>query len=200
MATRPSKERNWIRRTVRNRFYDPALADRARDWGDERLLAELGIKVPKRINKVPELKPLTDKARTRGARKLRKFRLGVQVGLTPDEARRVSKYADTRIRQAAIYRDEVDAGLPKKGRSRRYKQWVEWSRANQKYMPPQINARAAEINRQQGLGDNAKFGYLAAYFEYVEDKGLDYVLNNVCKPDPFNEQAVLYANNWIKPS
>ena len=161
-----------VRRTVRNAFYDPELARTVavNGWSDARIERELGITVPKTI---PKLKPLTEKARKRGARRLDHTVYALQLGLEPAEVRRVWRYKKGKIDSTKEY---LDGLKPYSHRSTRYKQWKSWSKKDALNFPPYLREKAVQYNREAGYDDQTKYGFMLVFYEYVDGKQKDEIL------------------------
>ena len=177
-----------VRRTVRNAFYDPELARTVavNGWSDERIERELGIKVPK---KIPELKPLTEKARKRGARRLDHTIYGLQIGLEPAVVRKVWNYTKGKIDSTKQYHDALK---PYSHRATRYKYWREWSRKDNLNFPPELRARAVAYNRMEGYDDHTKYGFMLVFYEHIDGLEKEEILATKFRLDKFSASGARY--------
>lgn len=200
MAKTQRADRNQRRKTVyaviHNRYGDPSLAQyiSSRDWSDSRLYSELGIKIPK---KQPELKELTKQRRSRGSRELQKYLLGRQVGLSVEQANALKGYAKERITESKKYYDQVERVNTIFDRKERYALWRKWSANDEKLMPPDIIKMARRINREAGLDDQDKYGYVVTYYWFVAGKEEQLITDTIVKPDKFDTNAVHYQKTEI---
>lgn len=183
-----SQRKTLVYRTVRNAFYDTTLANLVSNngWSNERIERELGITVP---NKLPELKPLTEKSRKRGARRLDHTIYGLEIGLEPAVVRRVWDYKKGKIDSTKEYHDGLKAYSH---RATRYKQWKKWSRKDGLNFPPELRARAVQYNRDANYDDQTSYGYMLVFYEHVDGKTKEEILATEFYVDKFSAAGAKY--------
>jgi len=166
-------EKKKIRyRAIRNAYGSKELADRYKSRSDERILAELGLRIPKTL---PELKPIpTGKTLARNVAKLKRFQEATsEIGLTPEEALSVKQNSKKRIRTFKQFLDEQkNFDKTPAGRTRRIRLWAEWSK-NQ--LPPKVHKEAKRINKEivvdsKQLDDTDSYGYAVQYYMFIDGK------------------------------
>lgn len=177
---------------VRNKYFDSKLAKKYQSYSDEKLYTELGIKVG---DKTPQLKTFTDTKRTSGKRNLAKYRYARDLGMDVESAKKVLKYRKEKIDSTYEYLDSKSHKLTNKNKIRRMDAWGHWS-SGPGYMPPEVEHLAQQINRDTVVGgkpleSTAKYGYIVAFYMYVENKSFDEI-KDLVEPDPHDSYRVYY--------
>lgn len=183
-------KRNY--RKVKNAYQDTKLAKRAQTWSDERLYNELGIKA---TGKTPQLKTVKSSDKARFKRKLENFRYARDIGLDVKTAKSVTKYKKTKIVNTYAYLSTREKKDTNKNKIMRMDLWADWSGIRGD-MPPLIESQARKINRETIVGgkkldDYAKYGYIVAFYMFVENK-TQAEIDDLVKPDPHDSYRVHY--------
>lgn len=163
-------------RAIRNAYGDPKLADKARNWSDERIYEEIGVIVPSRPIKLRKLPTVA--TRKRKARELKKFKLLVRSGIGIEEARRLRRetYAqiDEYIQEVFFIPDEDEKGDPldRTSEETRRKQWKAWSPRN---FPDWVTELAERINATTNAlgGVDDSYGYAVVYNAYTKGEPVE---------------------------
>ena len=185
---------------VLNAWGSAELANRARDWSDERIYNQLGIVVPKSI---PKRRRLSKKTIERKRKAYDRYvylqainRTQYDNAMKPAVLRQLVTrgYSDKRIKQlisAERYAPVDKAKVPAKAvstidklqiRRERMAQWREWSRTES--YPAEIENMALTINRflgrQRAAGklpdlkgvysDSSHLGWIIAYWAYINNE------------------------------
>lgn len=196
-----AERRKKIYRVVRNAYGQKELADKAKSWSDERILRELGLRIPK---KTPELKPLpTAEQLTRKKRELKKFQESVRdIGLKPEQATRLKGYSKKRIKTSKEYYQEIaDFDKTTQGRMRRIDLWGSWSKGQ---LPPDVHRLAREINSQtvvnaydpvtgkmqnRRLDATDHYGYAVAYYMFIDGMSREQVMKTFLPSNDLNDSG-----------
>jgi hypothetical protein len=171
--TRAERERRRYA-AIRNYYGDEKLARKYRGYSDERILKEIGVRVPK---STPKLKPIPDEmTRAKKSRDLEKYRFAaIEVGLEPIDAIRLKKVSRKKIVTTKEYRDVMarsDRGNA--STQERIDLWAKWSKT--KSMPPELVQMAREVNattilegtaKRTRLGKSDKYGYGVIYYSFM---------------------------------
>jgi hypothetical protein len=167
-------------RAIRNTYGDSKLADKARNWSDERIYNELAIKVPKRPIKLRKLPSVTTQKRK--ARELKKVKLLIASGIGAEEARylRRESYKEINKYIQEIYYIPVDdedekiigGGIAKTREEERREQWKAWSPKN---FPDWVVEMAEKINATTNAlgGEDDSYGYAVVYNAYTKGEPVD---------------------------
>jgi hypothetical protein len=167
-------------RAIRNTYGDSKLADKARNWSDERIYNELAIKVPKRPIKLRKLPSLTTQKRK--ARELKKVKLLIASGIGAEEAfyLRRESYKEINKYIQEIYYIPVDdedekitgGGIAKTREEERREQWKAWSPKN---FPDWVVEMAEKINATTNAlgGEDDSYGYAVVYNAYTKEETVD---------------------------
>lgn len=163
-------------RAVRNATYDPVEARRAREWSVERIERYYGIRVPKTL---PKLKPIprseTHYKRLRSAAllRLRKYHYMRAYGIPAHIARKFKNLSWKDIYfyiEDNEYDEEPEWEVPKEPEKTARKKWNKWSQAaalGKDEFPDWVKDMAAWINGEEGLDENARYGYAVVWSAYV---------------------------------
>ena len=183
-------KRNY--RIVKNAYQNSTLAKRAQTWSDERLYNELGVKVEV---KTPTLKTATKRQVTSAKRKLDHFIYARDLGMSVEDSRKVTKYKKSKIESTYEYLETKTKRFTTKNKIKRMDLWSEWSRGLGN-MPPEVERLARERNRETIVGgkqldDYSKYGYIVAFYMFVENKPLNEI-QDLIKPDPHDSYRVIY--------
>ena len=183
-------KRNY--RKIKNTYQDTKLAKQAQTWSDERLYTELGIKAE---GATPELRTIEPEQQSRYKRKLEKFKFARDIGLDVDVAKKVTKYKKEKIINTHAYLQARATSDTNKNRIIRMDLWADWSGIRGD-MPPLVEKEARQINRETIIGgkrldDYAKYGYIVAFYMFVENKSQDEI-DDLVKPDPHDSYRVHY--------
>lgn len=189
-------KRNY--RIIKNAYQDTTLAKQGQTWSDERIYNDLGLNVNK---KTPKLKSITADKKPYYTRKLNKFLYGRSVGFGVKEAKKFSSYQKAKIQSSYDYQDANSKQRNFKNKERRLKLWKDWSShpksETTNNFPPEIEKIARERNRLtklnngKALDDYAHFGYVVAFYQFVEGKDYEDIKDTV-KPDPNDSYEVMY--------
>jgi hypothetical protein len=166
-------------RAIRNAYGDSKLADKARNWSDERIYNELAIKVPNRPIKLRKLPSVTTQKRK--ARELKKVKLLIASGIGAEEARYLRRESYKEINEyiKEIYyipvddEDEItDVGIAKTREEKRREQWKSWSPRN---FPDWVVEMAEKINATTNAlgGEDDSYGYAVVYNAYTKEETVD---------------------------
>ena len=190
------KKRNYA--LIRNTYMRPDLAKSAQGWSDKRLYDELGIKVTKRT---PKLKPVKASSKNYYNRKLEKFLYARGQGLDPFDAKKLTPYSNKKIASTSRYKEIKTKKFTASNKEKRIDMWAKWSENDNRDMPPEIKKFAIEINRntkirKRTLDDTDSYGYVVAYYIFVENQNEEIVKETV-KPDPFDSYRILYPEDVI---
>lgn len=190
------KKRNYA--LIRNTYMRSDIAKSAQGWSDKRLYEELGIKVTKRT---PKLKPVKVSSKNYYNRKLEKFLYARGQGLDPIEAKKLTPYSNKKIASTSRYQELKSKKFTTTNKVKRIDMWAKWSENDNKNMPPEIKKFAIDINRntkirKRTLDDTDSYGYVVAYYIFVENQNEERVLETV-KPDPFDSYRILYPEDVI---
>lgn len=186
-------KRNY--RIIKNVYHDTALAKRAQTWSDEHIYNDLGIRVGNR--KTPELKQnVSQRQITSAKRRLANFQYGRSLGLSVKEAKRVNRYKREKIEESSKYHSARKKRFNRSNKTKRMDLWSAWA-THRSPMPPEIEQEAREYNRSANVGgkpldDYAKYGYIVAFYRFVENKPLNEIADLV-EPDPHDSYRVIYA-------
>lgn len=192
MTRAEKRTRNY--RLVRNKFQNVELAKRAREWSDERLYNELGIKTTKTI---PKLKEIKASRQSYYDRKLSKYQFARDQGLEPSEANEVLNYKESKIvATAKLKKARRMRASKQKRRNYKYKLWGSFSRKENKNFPPSLRKQAVAINRSEGMDDHDKYGYTVVFFSFVEEKSVEEVKSTIVKPDYQDSSRVVYMTEF----
>lgn len=178
---------------VLNAYKDVKLAQKARGWSDEHIFNELGLKIPKKTPKRQAL-PTTKRQKQYYERKLNNVRYGTQIGLTGQEAKKVSSFKRTKIeatkefiKQKSLMPDIRNLPSSKQGRKDLYKNW-----GQNDSMPPELHYLAEKINKNtMGANNNrfdetAGYGYIVVFWTFVEYGDI-------------TEELIKRTQEWVKP-
>jgi len=176
---------------VRNAYGDVKLANKARGWSDDRILNELGVKIPKSM---PKLKAMpTDEAKTRKSLELTKFQYARQQGIEPIEAIRVKQYKKSKIDATKDFLTISAKTLNAETKLQRMRLWAEWSkpitRKKKKHsktdpdiyietnnLPPALVKLARQINADTMMDEKHhadrtdRYGFAVIYYAFVENR------------------------------
>jgi len=166
-------------RAVRNATYDPAEARRAREWSVETIESYYGIKVPKSLPKLRKL-PAEDQRRRRLERaaqlRLEKYHFMVAQGIPRGVAMNYRNASWVVIYDLVdSYYEEDDApdkewDIPDIPEKKARENWNKWSAAASKgkdEFPEWVKTIAGDINENEGLDRNARYGYACVWTAYV---------------------------------
>lgn len=190
------KKRNYA--LIRNTYMRPDLAKSAQGWSDKRLYDELGIKVTK---STPKLKKVKASSKNYYNRKLEKFLYARGQGLDPIDAKKLTPYSNKKIASTSRYKEIKSKKFTAGNKQKRIDMWAKWSENDNRDMPPEIKKFAIEINREtkirkRTLDDTDSYGYVVAYYIFVENQNEDIVKETV-RPDPFDSYRILYPEDVI---
>lgn len=196
-----AERRKKIYRVVRNAYGQKELADKAKSWSDDRILRELGLRLPK---KMPDLKPLpTPEQLTRKKRELRKYQESVRdIGLKPEQAAPLKGYSRKKIKTSKEYFDAVaQFEATTQGRQRRMDLWASWSKGQ---LPPEVHRLARQINSQtvvnaydpvtgkmqnRRLDATDHYGYAVAYYMFIDGMTKEQVMKNFLPSNDLNDSG-----------
>ena len=189
---------------IRNAYQNSTLAKRAQTWSAKKIYQELGIKVDKK--KTPILKKIDPKKQAYYDRKLDKYVYARSIGLKPKIAKKVVGYKKSKIDVTQEYQDVTSKKRNFQNKKRRLKLWKKWSLRNidkdgkftreKGNMPPEIEKiardrnRATEVAKKQ-LDDYAAYGYIVAFYQFVEGKTFEEI-KDIVNPDPHDSLRVRY--------
>lgn len=170
-------------RALKNAGLSVKEANKAKFWSDEKILKELGVKIPKSLPKLRKRPKDPKKLKAWNNRKKRQRNniiYAISIGLSAKEASKAKSYARRKIKSTKQYKDTTKDGVKiskfKKPKSQkaRIKLWEEWSKADS--LPPEIHEIAREVNRNtyiktrrkyRRLDDTDKYGYMVAFYHYT---------------------------------
>lgn len=162
-------------RAIRNAYGDSKLADKARNWSDERIYMELGIKVPNRPIKLRKLPSVA--TRKRKARELKKVKLMLRSGIGVEEARKLRRDSYNDINEYIqetryeTYEKDVRYDSTTTEQQRR-SQWKEWSKTG---FPDWVINMVNRINvegRALG-GKDDSYGFAVVYNAYTKNEDIE---------------------------
>lgn len=189
-------KRNY--RLVKNAYQDTTLAKLAQTWSDDRIYNDLGVKITKSTPKLRKV-PKTKKAYY--TRKLTKFLYGRSLGFTVVDAKKYTRYQKRKIESSYEYQDASSKKRNLKNKHRRMDLWADWSShpagSKTSNFPPEIEKMARDFNRDikmndgKKLDDHAHYGYVVAFYMFVEGKTFDEISEFV-KQDLNDEYGDLY--------
>lgn len=163
-------------RAIRNATYDPAEARRAREWSVDRIEQYYGIRVPKRL---PKLRPIPRseshyrRLRAAALLRLRKYHYLRAYGIPSRIARKLKNLSWQDIYsyiEDQEYDEEPKWEVPDEPEQRARKKWNKWSQAaaeGRDEFPDWVKDMAAWINGEEGLDENARYGYAVVWSAYV---------------------------------
>lgn len=181
--TKTALEKQAIRRqAIYNKFGDSKLATKAKQWSDERIEYELGITVPKTM---PVAKKFSkERKKELEVQKTRFFEARNYVlknygEYTTEDTKQIQELVKARLSQKSINASldsNYESGLPftnlrkdipkKVQKESRLANWKKWASNNHLY-PRQVVKLARQINKENNLPRDAKYGYAIAYYAYI---------------------------------
>jgi hypothetical protein len=182
-------------RAIRNAYGTKALADKARKWSDERILRELGVKVPQRM---PELKPIPDADGLRRKQlALEKYQYATSQGIAPVEAIRLKQYKKEKIDTTKKYLNITALPITAQTKRERMNLWAEWSKPITKRkrkknkndkdefimtnnIPPALVKMAHRLNgetivQKHQLDPSDRYGFAVVYYAFIENMKIEYM-------------------------
>lgn len=181
--TKTALEKQSIRRqAIYNKFGDNKLANKAKQWSDERIEYELGITVPKskpvskKFTKERKKELETQKERFFEARN---YLIKNYGEFTSEDTKQIQELVKSRLSQKSINASldsNYESGLPftnlrkdipkKVQKETRLANWKKWASNNNLY-PRQIVKLARQINKENNFKRDSKYGYAIAYYAYI---------------------------------
>jgi hypothetical protein len=205
--TKSTLEKQAIRRqAIYNRFGDSTLATKAKQWSDERIEYELGIKIPKTkpVAKTftKERKAELEVQKTRFF-EARNYLLKNYGEYTNEDTAHIQELTKSRFTLKSIFASldaNYESGLPftniKKGilknvqKATRIQNWAKWASNNHLY-PRQIVKLARKYNKENKLDKDANYGYAVCYYAYIGFKEPDLMAKEL---KPIDYKGELYIN------
>jgi hypothetical protein len=190
---------------IRNLTFDAALASRAKHWGADRLMKELGIdwNDPSVRRKAQKLKPIPKDPQklTRVTLPYRKFLYAKGKGV---QSREALEYLRKPFKQIDEY---IEFTRPKRGshvihkrapwKKTRRENWSAFSSRDGE-LPDAIESRAIRLNRSNGLDDSDHYGYIVMYYAYIENESIA-KWANIIHPDKFGVDYYKDMVNTFRP-
>lgn len=174
--------------SLRNAGFSAEEARKYKFWSDDRILKDLGVKTNKTVVKIRKKPTDPKKLKRYNSRKKRereKVIYAVSIGLKTKKVNKAKKYAKKKITSTKDYQTRIrqteKRKITAKETQKRIELWEDWSKAEN--LPPEIHAKAKEVNRNTYTGEvyrngklikkghrldeTDKYGYMVAYYEFI---------------------------------
>jgi hypothetical protein len=191
-------------RAVVNYYGSVPLAQKARGWSEERILKELGLKVPKNLPKLKE-KPTDRQIKTRFTI-LEKYKLA-QEQHTIKESLTLRNYNKKVIVHSNEYKQTIKTPLPATQEfNRRVRLWQRWSKNDYIYDKngkvkriignmPLVLVKLAEATNQSEVDKYRKkrydrtdhYGYTALFYSFTRQESLSSIKASLIPVQDYND-------------